>query len=115
MAIAAILVVERTLRDAGIPIEGVSLGSLADRSTWRAFYTAAATEPQKAQGDALLLSLDLNDATVLAEVRADLSGVRMNDEALRAIVQALWEAIPAPTMTLLQLRNRILVLYRALI
>jgi hypothetical protein len=115
MAIAPIQTVERALRDAGIPIDGVSIGTLADRSTWRAFYQLAATDQQRAQGDALILSVDLADPTLLAEVRADLSTMRMNDEAVRAIVQGLWESIPAPTMTLVQLRSRILTIYRGLI
>lgn len=38
----------------------------------------------------------------------------VDQKVLKAIVMGLWEAIPAPTMTKVQLRNRILQIYRAL-
>src|SRR5438094_4956367 len=86
MLIPPILVIERTLKDAGIPIDGVSVGSAADRSTWRAFYQAAATAAQRTQGDGLLLTLDPQDPTVVAAikvvepVRIGLLGLRLQGE-----------------------------------
>lgn len=42
----------------GIPIEGVSIGSLTDKSTWRIDFTLEATEAQRTQAQALLESFD---------------------------------------------------------
>lgn len=115
MNIPPILVIERIIRDAGIPIDGVSIGNPNDRSTWRIFYQPSATAPQRTQGDGLLQTLDPQDTAVVTALKQDLSTTKLSDEAIRAIVQGLFEAIPAPTMTLVQLRNRILAIYRGLI
>ena len=49
--------VDRALRTAGIPIEGVSIGDPANRATWVPLFTAAATPAQKATAAALLLTI----------------------------------------------------------
>src|SRR5262245_44768334 len=102
MQVPVILVVERALRDAGIPIDGVSIGDQNDRTTWRAFYQAVATAPQRAQGDALIASVDTQDATIVAEIKADFALSEANQDIAFALGQALWEAIPSPLTTLLQ-------------
>lgn len=115
MSIPAVLVVERALRDAGIPIDGVSIGTPADRSTWKAFYQASATAQQRSQGDALLQSVSLTDPTILAEIKADLSATLITD-VMKALTQATYEAIPAPTFaTLGAYRQRIMQLYQGLL
>jgi hypothetical protein len=109
------LVLDRALRDAGIPIDGVSVGDPAVRATWRALYQASATAAQRTQGDQILATIDPQDAATLANIKADLTTTRANDDLIRAIVQGLWEAIPAPTMTLAQLKTRVLTIYRGLV
>lgn len=52
--------VDRALRAAGLPIEGVSIGSPADRATWIPAFTAAATPAQKAAAAALLLTIAID-------------------------------------------------------
>lgn len=112
MAIPLIYIIDRTLRDAGIAVDGVSVGSPSDRSTWKVQYNVGATSAQQVQGDALLLSMDVQDPTVIAEVKNDLA-TRMNDDALQAVAEGLWEAIPAPLLTKAQLKTRIFQLYRS--
>src|SRR4051794_39433706 len=112
MTIPPILVLDRALRDAGIPIDGVG-GDVTDRSTWRAAYQPQATPAQRAQGDALLLTFDAQDPTTVAEIKADLAASGTNVDLLQAMAVALWEAIPGPLLSKAQLRARILALYRA--
>jgi hypothetical protein len=109
----SVMVLERAIRDAGIPIDGVSIGDVNDRSTWRAFYQPAATAQQRAQGDQILATVDPQDATVLTELKADYASSLTNQDVLIALAQALWEAIPAPVTTLVQTRARFLALLKA--
>lgn len=113
MNIPLVLVLDRALRDAGIPIDGVSVGTPIDRSTWAASYAANATPAQIAAGNALLLSLDTADPATITAIKSDLAG-SLNTDILQAVAMALWEAIPAPTMTKLQLKNRIVAIYKTL-
>lgn len=113
MNIPLVLVVDRVLRDAGIPLDGVSIGTPADRGTWVVAYTGGATPAQIAAGNALLLTLDPADPTTIAAIKNDLA-IALNSEILQALAMAVWEAIPAPTMTKLQLRNRIIAIYKTL-
>jgi hypothetical protein len=113
MIIPPILVIERTLRDAGLPIDGVSVGSPLDRTTWKAFYQASATGAQKAQGDALLLTLDPQDPTVVAEIKADFATGLTNHDELIAMTQAIYAAIPNPLLTLTQVRAQFLATLKA--
>jgi hypothetical protein len=118
MQIPLILVLDRALRDAGLPIDGVSVGDPADRSTWKAFYQVSATAAQRTQGDQLLATIDPQDPTTVANIKADLATTDANRELIRAIVQGLYEAIPNPPValdTLAKLRARILQIYRGLL
>lgn len=111
--IPVVMVVDRALRDAAIPIDGVSVGDPTDRSTWKAFYQASATAQQRAQGDALLLTIDPQDPAILAEIKQDFAIADATKDLIVSLAQALWEAIPVPTVTLAQLRARVIALYRA--
>src|SRR4051812_46812088 len=62
--IAALL--DQTLRAAGVPIIGVSIGVINDRSTWQVQYTDAATDPQKAQGESIRATFDSTAPAVTA-------------------------------------------------
>lgn len=113
MVIPIIMVVERALRDAGIPIEGVSIGTPADRSTWRAFYAAGATPGQIVQGDALIQSVDPQDPTIVAELKQDFAANASGMDLILALGQATYELSQSPASfpTLASFRNRVRTLY----
>jgi hypothetical protein len=105
--------IRRAFADAGIPLTTVSIGSVTVRSTWTVVYGAAATPAQIAQGVQILATLDPQEATTLANIKADLTVGLVDDEVLTALARSLYECIPAPTKTLVQLRARFLQLLRA--
>lgn len=53
-------------------------------------------------------------AAIDAAPATDPAIVEVDQKVLKALVLGLWEAIPAPTMTKVQLRARILAIYRTL-
>lgn len=53
------------VRSLGIPIDGVSIGSVTDRATWKCQYRPEATTAQRTQGDALCATADLDDPTIV--------------------------------------------------
>lgn len=113
MTVPVLLVLDRALRDLGIPIDGVSVGDPNDRATWRAFYQATATAAQRTQGDLLLATIDPQDLTTVNEIKQDMAVSDATKDLIVSVAQALWEAIPVPTLTLAQLRARVIALYRA--
>jgi hypothetical protein len=113
MTFTLAVILDRALRDAGIPIDGVSLGSVTDRSTWRAFYQDIATPAQRIQGDNLLATLQADDVATNANLKADLATSLADMDLIKAVVQALFECIPAPAKTAAQLRARIVTLLKA--
>jgi len=104
---------DRAVRRLGIPILGVVIGTLADRSTWRIFYDAAATDAQRTQGDALIQTYDASTDTALADEDATAA---IDQKDLTAAVRATWEAIaPASrALTLTQLRARAIAIRKTL-
>jgi hypothetical protein len=101
---------DEALRAAGIPIIGVAIGN-GDRSKWRVDFAANATQAQKDAAAALVAAfVEPTDATRLDKQ----AQVDTNRKELQAVALALWECIPAPTMTKVQLRNRIVALYKTL-
>src|SRR6266496_6470347 len=93
-------VLDGALKAEQIPIDGVSIGDPADRSTWTAQYRKDVTDEQRKQGDAILAALDPTDAATMTAIKGDVAAARLHDELLSAIVQGLHEAIPAPTLKL---------------
>lgn len=51
-----------SLRNAGIPIIGVSIGQPDDRTTWRVDFAAEATPEHRAAADALIATFDVGQA-----------------------------------------------------
>jgi CHASE3 domain sensor protein len=115
MIVPVILVVERTVRDAGIPIDGVSIGDPLNRTTWRVFYAATATASQRVQGDSLLLTLDPQDAATVASIKQDLAAGLTSMDALIALGQTAYECAQNPTgfPTIAAFRTRFLQLLKA--
>lgn len=112
MLISPIVVLDRALRDAGIPIDGLAMGHPTNKATWVVYYTVAATPAQRAQGDALLQTFDTQDATTIANIKADYAMSQVDADILTSLAQALWECIPAPSKTLVQLRARFIALLK---
>lgn len=97
---------DTAIRAAGVPITGVSVGDEADRSTWRV------TPPSKqAEAQPIINGFVIPDAVALLDEEAT---VELSRKAVRAIAEALYECIPAPTMTKAQMRARAIQIYKAL-
>lgn len=114
MAIAAAL--DRALRAAGIPIDGVTVGSDLDRATWHAIYQAIATTEQRALGDTLIATFDPTAPAVVA-TEQDMSAqrdVEMN-VALQAVMRVTWKYLPAGKPTLTAFAQEIKAAYKALL
>lgn len=60
MPINPIALVDRALRAAGIPIDGVSMTDPANRATWAIQFAAAASPAQKVTAAALLLTIAID-------------------------------------------------------
>jgi hypothetical protein len=94
VTVSTAAIVDHALRAAGIPIVGVSLGDLTDRSTWRVQFDPAATPTQQAQAATIL-------ATVAIDAPAQTAQARIEAQAqmdaipiyLRAILLALVDQI----------------------
>jgi hypothetical protein len=103
---------DRALRRALVPITGVSIKHADDRTTWRIDYLPEATEAERAIGENLRQTYDMDTDTAgkdeVAQTRYDA------EKLLQAVAVALWECIPAPTMTKAQLKARAIAIYRAL-
>lgn len=89
--IAPTLVIDHALRDAGIPITGISVGTLTDRTTWHAFYAAAATDAQRAQGDVILATIDPQDPITIASIKAEVAAAIDADLLIQAVAQVDFE------------------------
>lgn len=103
-------IVYTALKAANVPIVSVAIGNPADRATWRIDFDPTATPAQKTQGATILASVVIDAAAV-----ADADAMDAVDlKVLKAVSRALWEAIPAPTMTLVQLRARAIQIWKSL-
>lgn len=100
---------DQALRRAGIPIAGVSIGSLTDRSTWRVLYAPIATDQQRTDGAALVASYDLATDTVGsdADVLAQFNGMKW----LKALGIATAQRLGVPIATF---RGEVIAAFKAL-
>jgi len=81
---------------ANIPIRGVSVGTLHDRTTWRVDYTGA-TDQQKIAGEALLDSYDPKQDTAFLEEQAEKSATAYLDKPeAQAVLVVLSEFFDVP-------------------
>jgi hypothetical protein len=102
--------IDEALRAAGIPIIGVAITN-GDRSKWRIDFMPNATQAHQTAAFALINSF----VEPTEAARLDQQAARdTSDKKLQAATMALWECIPTPTMTKLQLRNRIVAIYKTL-
>lgn len=102
--------VDDTIRGAGVPILGVSCPS-NDKATWRVDFKPEATQAQRDQAAQIIAAYTLPTPNTLLDREA--SGAFL-DKKTRALLQALYECIPAPTMTKAQALKRAIDIYKTL-
>ena len=91
---------------AGVPSVGVSIGREDDRSTWTVQPASL-----QAQAQPIIDAFKMPTAAQLADEDATTC---MGDKKILAIAAALWECIPAPTMTKAQTLARAKAIYKTL-
>jgi hypothetical protein len=101
---------EQALRAASVPILDVSLGDLSDRATWRVRFLPGVTPQQIATAQTIVTTLVV-DAATLQDVDATDA---IDQKDLTAAIRALWEAVPAPSKTLAQVRARAIAIRKTL-
>ena|SRR3990167_5741648 len=102
--------VDDALRAAAIPILGVSVPS-DDKATWVVTFAPGATPAQRDQAVAVIAAFTpFTPATLLDRFAEQ----RISEKALIATATALWECIPAPTMTKAQLKARAKAIFKTL-
>jgi hypothetical protein len=85
MSVAA--VIDRALRAAGVPIDGISLRRIDDKSTWRVDFKSNATQAQRDQVTAIIEAFD--PETVRPPRRVDF------EDALDRLTDPEWVALDA--------------------
>lgn len=80
---------DRTLRAAGIPIDGVAVGDEASRVTWVPRYLANATDQQRATGDALIAAFDPAAQAVIDAETSDRAATALLQKDLLATLALL--------------------------
>lgn len=99
----------RALERANLPIHGVSIGRVDDRTSWVIHYRDEATAAHRTAGDSLRGTFDPANDTDGASEAAD--RVLDNDKALRAVVIWVAQRLSIPLATA---RNQVLTIYRGL-
>ena len=97
----------RALIRAGIPVVGVSIGSIDDRATWRVTYGDGVTGEQMAIGDELIHTYDPSADTA---GRDEELGALLNRGDIRVLLLLLAEVLNRPPA---QLRARLIELAKA--
>lgn len=101
MAVSIAAIVDRALRDAGVPIVGVSIGRPADRSTWRVEFAPGATDPQKATAQNIVNTVAV-DAAAQADAQAEENAQLRLARVIVAYIWRLNHANTNPTLAQLQ-------------
>lgn len=78
---------DQTLRAAGVPIVGVSIGVVNDRATWRVQYDPSANDAQQAQGESIRATFDATAPAV--------TSAQLDRDAASAIGAKVIEALCA--------------------
>ena len=102
---------DQLLRASGVPISGCAIGDPNNKATWRVDFDPSATQDHRNQAEAVIAAYV--EPTAAAK-QDKLDDQRVNDKPLIAVSMALWECIPAPTMTKAQLRVRIKAIFKTL-
>jgi hypothetical protein len=80
------VLIDRALRAAGIPIDGVSIGSESDRATWSVSFAASANAQQRAQAQGLLLTIPID---IAAQTLGDQQDAQIDIDALGRVENAI--------------------------
>jgi hypothetical protein len=91
---------------ASAAITDVSIGDANDRSTWRVHPASLQAQAQP--------TIDAYVEPTPAQLADEDAERETGDKKVLAVALALWECIPAPTMTKAQLRARAKAIYRSL-
>jgi hypothetical protein len=94
--IAVATVLDSALRQAGIPIIGVSVGRPSDRTTWKVEFDASATAQQQQAAATLLETVDTSDATLLARQRERERVADLDAVAARTVARAVHVRLGRP-------------------
>jgi hypothetical protein len=112
----------RALQQAGIPVDGVSIGRPDDKSTWRVDYAPAATAQHRVDGDALKSSFNPDDPAVVTSEKAAQAASADTDLLLQAVAQVDFEERQKLTvkagqtlLTAAQCKARIRAVYQSLL
>jgi hypothetical protein len=104
-------IVDSAVRAANVPMSGVRLTDPLNRASWTVQFLPSATAQDRTNAQTVLDTVDVSAAAI-----ADFEAVSDADQkVLRAVVVGIWEAIPNPLLTKVQLRNRILAIYKTLV
>ena len=95
------------IKVAGVAIDDVWIGDEDNRSTWR-------VRPESLQAQAQPIIDAYVDPTP-AQLADEHAERETTDKKVMAVALALWECIPAPTMTKAQLRSRAKAIYKGLV
>ncbi len=97
---------DQAIRAAGVPIVGVSVGDEQQKATW-----TVQPADQQAAAQPVINAFVMPSAAVFLDESAQRY---VTDKAVIAIASALWECIPAPTMTKAQALARAKAIYKTL-
>lgn len=98
---------KQQLNAASVSVTDVSIGRSADKSTWL-------VEPSSLQAEAQPIIDAYVDPTP-AQLSDEDAERETTNKRIMAVALALWECIPAPTMTKAQLRSRAKAIYKGLV
>lgn len=73
------------------PVQGVSLGRLDDKSTWRIDFEANATKKERRDAQAYINSLDLGEVKTKADAQ---EALRESDKDMARMVEDLVDVLP---------------------
>lgn len=97
--------VEQAIKDGGVAITTITIGDAATRSTWR-------VRPVHLQSAAQPIIDAFTEPTPNTLLEEDADEKLLSDKRFKAVIDALWEAIPNPLTTKQATRARAKQLYK---
>lgn len=98
--------IDEAIRAAGVPIDSISIGDYTNRATWT-------VRPVSLQAQAQPI-IDAYAHPTPAQLLDEDAERETSEKKLLAVALALYECIPAPTLTKAQLRSRAKAIYKTL-
>lgn len=90
---------------AGVPVVDVEIGNEFDRLTWK-------VQPASLQAAAQPIIDGYANPTPNTLIEEDAEARLMNDKRFKAVIDAVWEAIPNPVTTKQETRQRAKAIYK---